>query len=129
MANVIPTMRSSHAIEKTEGLSYLAYFLKSKISVIRNIFPKYRTNQVAFLCDKMIFYALIATNKAKHILNRRLSCSCSDTIYSKRIKKKVPVSKVYHFSIKERKGAKIRNRYNQVPHLTQDTNGKVTNSQ
>ena len=26
------------------------------------------------------------------------------------------------------KGAKIRNRYNQVPHLTQDTNGKVTNS-
>ena len=28
-----------------------------------------------------------------------------------------------------RKDAKIRNRYNQVPHLTQDTNGKVTNSQ
>ena len=27
------------------------------------------------------------------------------------------------------KGAKIRNRYNQVPHLTQDTYGKVTNSQ
>ena len=27
------------------------------------------------------------------------------------------------------KGAKIRNRYNQEPHLTQDTNGKVTNSQ
>ena len=25
--------------------------------------------------------------------------------------------------------AKIRNRYNQVPHLAQDTNGKVTNSQ
>ena len=27
------------------------------------------------------------------------------------------------------KGAKIRNRYNKVPHLTQDTNRKVTNSQ
>ena len=27
-----------------------------------------------------------------------------------------------------RKRAKIRNRYNQVPHLTLDTNGKVTNS-
>ena len=27
------------------------------------------------------------------------------------------------------KGAKIRNRYNQVQHLTQNTNGKVTNSQ
>ena len=31
--------------------------------------------------------------------------------------------------IKVNKEAKIRNRYNQVPHLTQDTNGKVTNSQ
>ena len=27
------------------------------------------------------------------------------------------------------KGAKIRNQYNQIPHLTQDTNWKVTNSQ
>ena len=31
--------------------------------------------------------------------------------------------------IKVREGAKIRNRYNQVLHLTNDTNGKVTNSQ
>ena len=30
--------------------------------------------------------------------------------------------------VKVSKGAKIRNRYNQVPHLTQDTNGKVTKS-
>ena len=32
------------------------------------------------------------------------------------------------YNIKVSKGAKMRNRYNQVPHLTQDTNGKVTNS-
>ena len=32
-------------------------------------------------------------------------------------------------SHKVSKGAKIRNRYNQVPHLTQDTNGKVKNRQ
>ena len=31
--------------------------------------------------------------------------------------------------LKVSKSAKIRNRYNQVPHLTQDTNGKVTNLQ
>ena len=31
--------------------------------------------------------------------------------------------------IKVSKGAKIRNQNNQIPHLTQDTNGKVTNSQ
>ena len=28
-----------------------------------------------------------------------------------------------------KQGCKIRNRYNQVSHLTQDTNGKVTNAQ
>ena len=33
------------------------------------------------------------------------------------------------FLYKVSKGAKIRNRYNQVPHLTQDNNGKMTNSQ
>ena len=33
------------------------------------------------------------------------------------------------YQIKVNKGTKIRNRYNQVPQLTQDTNGKVTNSQ
>ena len=33
------------------------------------------------------------------------------------------------FRTKVSKGANIRNRYNQVPHLTQDINGKVTNSQ
>ena len=32
-------------------------------------------------------------------------------------------------NFKVRKGEKIRNRYNQVPHLTQDTNRKVTDSQ
>ena len=31
--------------------------------------------------------------------------------------------------MKVSKGAKIRSRYNQVPNPTQDTNGKVTNSQ
>ena len=35
----------------------------------------------------------------------------------------------YALLTKVSKGAKIRNRYNQVPLLTQDTNGKVTNSQ
>ena len=40
---------------------------------------------------------------------------------------KVSVHKKKNY-FKVSKGAKIRNRYNQVPHLTQDTNGKVTNS-
>ena len=41
--------------------------------------------------------------------------------------KTLKVSLGFHTRVS--KGAKIRNRYNQVPHLTQDTNGKVTNSQ
>ena len=36
---------------------------------------------------------------------------------------------VLELLLKVSKGAKIRNRYNQVSHLSQDTNGKVTNSQ
>ena len=36
---------------------------------------------------------------------------------------------VLYCIINERKRAKIRNRYNQAPHLTKDTNGKVTASQ
>ena len=32
-------------------------------------------------------------------------------------------------TLKVSKGAKIRNRYNQIPHLTQDIIGKATNSQ
>ena len=37
--------------------------------------------------------------------------------------------KLLFWIIKVSDGAKNRNRYNQVPHLTQDTNGKITNSQ
>ena len=36
--------------------------------------------------------------------------------------------KLHKRPYKSNKVAKIRNRYNQVQHLTQDTNGKVTNS-
>ena len=39
----------------------------------------------------------------------------------------IPMAGVFCFKVS--KGEKIRNRYNQVPHLTQDTNWKVTNSQ
>ena len=35
---------------------------------------------------------------------------------------------IFYSVFKVSKGAKIRNRINQVPHLTQDTNGKVANS-
>ena len=89
---------------KCEKLSYPTHFLKSRGSVIGNNFLEYRTEQATLFARRNDFYALFATNKAKHILNRLFSCSCGDTIYSKSIKKnrkKVPFLKVYHFSISQ----------------------------
>ena len=41
----------------------------------------------------------------------------------------IPKQRASPTHVKVRKRAKIRNRYNQAPHLTKDTNGKVTTSQ
>ena len=86
---------------KCEELKYPTHFLKSRGSVIRNNFLEYRTKQATLFARRNDFYSLFATNKAKHILNRHFSCSCSDTIYSTSIEKmkKVPFLKVFHFSI------------------------------
>ena len=72
---------------KCEGLSYPAHSLKSRGSVIRNNFLEYRTKQATLFARRNDLYALLSTNNTKHILNRHFSCSCSDTIYSKNIKK------------------------------------------
>ena len=72
---------------KCEGLSYPTHFLKSRGCVIRNNFLEYRTIQATLFARRNDLYALFATNKAKNILSWHLSCSCSDIIYSKSIKK------------------------------------------
>ena len=54
--------------------------------------------------------------------DKRWPCLIYDCYFFQYILKRKHVYKVS-------KGAKIRNRYNQVPHLTQDTNWKVTDSQ
>ena len=72
---------------KCEGLSYPTHFLKSTGSIINNNFLEYRTKQATLFARRNDFGALFATNKAKHILSRQFSCACSDTIYSKSIKK------------------------------------------
>ena len=72
---------------KCGGLSYPTHFLKNKGSVIRNNFLEYRTNKTTHFARRTDFYALFAINKAKHIRNRLFSCSCSDSIYGKSIKK------------------------------------------
>ena len=79
---------------KYEGLSLTTHFLNSRGSVIRKYFLEYRTKQATLFARRNAFYSLFATNKAKHIPNRHFSCSCSDTIYSKSIKK---IRKKSHF--------------------------------
>ena len=72
---------------KYAGLSYPIHFLKSRGGVIRNNFLEYRTKKATRFVRRNDYDALLVINNAKHILNRLFSCSCSDTIYSKRIKK------------------------------------------
>ena len=69
------------------GLSYPTHFLKSRGSVIKNNFLEYRINKATHFARRNDFYAMLAINKAKHILIRLFPCSCSDTINSKGIKK------------------------------------------
>ena len=73
---------------KCEGLSYTTHFLKSRDSVIRYNCLECRTKQATLFERRNDFYALFPTNKAKSILNRHFSCSCSDTIYKKMYKEK-----------------------------------------
>ena len=68
---------------KYAGLSYPTHFLKSRGSVIRNNFLEYRTKKATHFVRRNDYCALLAINKAKHILNRLFSCSCSDTIIVK----------------------------------------------
>ena len=72
---------------KYAGLSYPTHSLKGKDSGIRNNFLEFRTNKATRFARRNDYYAFLAINKAKHILNRLFSCSCSDTISSKSIKK------------------------------------------
>ena len=84
------------------GLSYPTHFLKSRGNVIRNSFLEYGTNKATHFARRNDFYALLAIKKQNHIHNKLFSRSCSDTIYSKSIKKNkknVPFLKDYHFSI------------------------------
>ena len=59
------------------------------------------------------------------------TCCCNNNIQSYLVIHSLAATykKPARATTKVSKGANIRNRYNQVPHLTQDTNGKVTNSQ
>ena len=71
-----------------------------------------------------IFHVFVCDYNAESglLLNNHRGCQLSIQLKHKLIYHRLSVPKVS-------KCAKIRNRNNQVPHLTENTNGKVTNSQ
>ena len=79
----------------------------------QTVWIQIRPNVLPFLIWGSKLFAKVISRR-RYIVGKGLS----------RFERKVAVS-----DNKVSKGAKIRNRYNQVPHLTQDTNGQVTNSQ
>ena len=58
----------------------------------------------------------------------RISKNEKNLFFGKKIAQVWAVTLSEKQRLKVSKGANNRNRYNQVPHLVQDTNGKVTNS-
>ena len=74
-------------------------------------------------CCIATFAAKILSSVGRSVLSFHILCLKTFSFHNLLRK---PQSTSYN---KIRKTAKIRNGYNQVPHLTQDTNGKVTNSQ
>ena len=63
-------MRSSYVIDKMCGVELPHQLLKSRGSVIRNNFLEYITNKATHFARRNDSYALLAKNKAKHLLNR-----------------------------------------------------------
>ena len=64
----------------------------------------------------------IMTVKVKYLkIQEKLHITTADLV--------TETNRFSHYTVKASKCAKIRNRYYQVPHLTQDTNGNVTISQ
>ena len=110
-------------------LSILLFFLylifAEFLQDLSNI-PCYQNELFCKLKWKSLPQKLLKGERAKHqsqlTCKYKVAAKCSLT-------EAVGKTNLSSLCIKVSKGAKIRNRYNQVPHLTQDTNWKVTDSQ
>ena len=97
----------------------------------------FRRYAVFFTVESLSLFYLLFVSPAKH--GRHIWIMSPSALSSSTVSHFLfPIDDFWHDAsipfklnrrVKVSKGAKIRNRYNQVPHLTQDTNEKVTNSQ
>ena len=115
--------------------------LKKVVSLLKEITRNERNYLLDFECKSSMFYGLPKIHKSK-LINKE--CTQIDGEYLELLDPEDltfrpivagPACETHRLGnlidilLKVSNGAKIRNRYNQVPHPTQDTNGKVTNSQ
>ena len=98
----------------------IGYNFKVLNYMVKNIF----THKVAI---KLWFLKSVAQKRLKSNMEFRYQIIVGDPTVREKSRKNE--KNQGQGKVKVSKGAKIRNRYNQVPQLTQDTNGKVTNSQ
>ena len=104
------------------GLKWQFLYFKPILSVILVTIATGKSKKM----PEFYTWAILLINQKDEIGNKQLS------VFGSREGQNSPLMHVplsSYFLIKVSKAAKIRKRYNQVPHLTQDTNGKVTNSQ
>ena len=76
------------SLTKSAALSYPTHFLKSRGSVIRNNYLRYRTNKATQFARRNDFYALLAKNKAKHVLYRIFRAPVVTQLYRNKEKSK-----------------------------------------
>ena len=88
-----------------------------------------RESYLLYFCCVLIVMSLLSlfdSSSQRQWMVGSIVCDCGIFwSYSLTFSEWIPLGQ----NIKVRKKANIRNRYNQAPHLTQDTNGKVTSSQ
>ena len=99
---------------------------KNRRSKVTDFAAVMNTNAAKIICKNLNSLQLISSDWSRQSTTwsqRKISAMHCPFLHWNSSCRHVPVF------VKVSKDAKIRNRYIQVPHLTQDTNGKVTNSQ
>ena len=91
--------------------------------------PIEKTMERERMDQKLLFGCKVRSVRTKIYYNRCVYRAATK-LYSNKVTKTFPKTRLtQEILVKVSKEAKIRNRYNQVIHLTQNTNGKVTNPQ
>ena len=111
-------------------LRYILLFYHLNLAIFSRVYvPRYNYHEA--LGHDLMLIGLKYISHFTHLLHLFSSISNLKHFFTMLL----PVNSIHSSWLHENKntkvskGAKIRNRYNQIPHLTQDTNGKVTNSQ